>query len=172
MRVLLAALPLLVLATLPASASSWMAFRDPAGAFSVDMPATPTVGHDSVPNKVDGTTVDMLEYSVDRGTSAMVIIISDMTRYPNADSGKVIDGAVGGAKGTAAQVLSDTISTVDGQVGREVLMIDKDNNHIDDRIFFVNHKLYQVMYVLPTSPSAAETSDALRYSSSFHFRRQ
>ncbi len=57
-------------------------------------------------------------YDRDRGASAMVVIVSDMTRFPNADSGAVIDGAVGGAKGSAQTTVSDTISTVDGQVGR------------------------------------------------------
>jgi hypothetical protein len=167
MRRILTVLPFLVLTT-AASAAGWLAFSDPAGQFTVDLPGTPTVGHDSVTNS-DNTQVDMLEYTIDRGDNALVVIISDLTRYPNADASKVIDGAVGGAKGSAVTTLSDTIASVDGQVGREVLLIDKDGNHIDDRIFFVGGKLYQVMYVLPSAPTPAETADARRYAASFHF---
>jgi hypothetical protein len=165
--VILAALPLLLVGT-AASADSWFAFRDPDGGFTVDLPGTPTVNHDSVQGN-DGQPIGMLEYTIDHGASAMVVIVSDMTRFPNADSGAVIDGAVGGAKGSAQTTVSDTISTVDGQVGRDVVLIDKDSNHIEDRIFFVNHKLYQVMTVLPSTPDPDATSQAQRFQASFHF---
>jgi hypothetical protein len=168
MRLHIALLPLLLWSGAASADSQWFAFRDPAGAFTADVPGTPTVGQDSVKGD-DGKPVPMLEYTIDHGDSAMVLIVSDLSRFPDADSGKVIDGAVGGVKGTATKVLSDTISQLDNQIGREVVIVDKDGNQIVDRIFFVAHKLYQVMTVVSKAPTPAELVDARHFQSGFHF---
>jgi hypothetical protein len=170
MRRLLAALPLLVLVTAAQAAGGWFKFKDPDGGFSVSVPSQPEVKPDSVTN-TDGHIVPMLDYSIDHGTSAMVVIVSDLTQYPDADSAKVIEGAVGGAKGSAQSVVSDTTIKLDGQSGREVQLLDKDGNHIDDKIFFVKLKLYQFMYVLPAKPDAKASADAKRFTRSVHFPR-
>jgi hypothetical protein len=168
MRFAIVLLPFLLWSAAASADTQWLAFRDPAGVFSTDMPGTPTVAHDSVKGG-DGQPVDMLEYTIDRGASAMVVIVSDMTRFTNAVSGTVIDGAVGGVKGMGVQTLSDTISQLDGQAGREIVIVDKDGNRIDDRIFFVGLRLYQVMTVVPTVPTAEQTDDAQHFMNAFHF---
>jgi hypothetical protein len=168
MRIHIGVLALVLLSSAAMADSQWLAFRDPAGTFTADLPGTPTVAHDSVKGS-DGQPIAMLEYTIDHGDSAMVVIVSDLTRFPNADSGKVIDGAVSGAKSTASQVLSDTITTLDGQAGRDVSMVDKDGNQIEDRIFFVGLRLYQVMSVVPKSPTPAQVADTQRFESTFHF---
>jgi len=171
MRGYLAALPFLILVNAEAQAAdAWTRFQDPGNAFSAQVPATPAVSQDSVTNK-DGQKVGMLEYTVDRGTSAIVMIVSDLTAYPDADAGKVIEGAVNGAKGSAKSVVSDTAIQLDGQAGRDVELIDNDGNHIQDRIFFLKGKLYQVMDVLPSAPTAAEKETARRFQKSFHFAK-
>jgi hypothetical protein len=164
MRFPVVLLPLLLWSAAASAGTQWLAFRDPAGVFTADLPGTPTVSHDTV-NGGDGRPVDMLEYTIDRGPGAMVVIVSDMTRFPNAVSGTVIDGAVGGVKGMGVQTLSETISQLDGQAG----IVDKDGNRIDDRIFFVGLRLYQVMTVVPTAPTPDETDDAQHFMNAFHF---
>ncbi|HEY2068800.1 MAG TPA: hypothetical protein VGG48_04535 [Rhizomicrobium sp.] len=169
MRIFLAGLSLLVLATAASAAPHWLLFHDPDGMFSVNFPRAPAVSHESTPNTSDNTTVDMLEYTIDDGDTAMIVIVSDLTRYPDADPSKVIEGAVGGAKGSAVQTLSDHDIRLGGHSGREVVLLDKDSNNIEDDIFFVNGKLYQVMYVLPVNPAAGKVDDVRRFEASFRF---
>jgi hypothetical protein len=168
MRRALAVLPILVLAT-GAWAASWSTLNDPSGMFRVSIPSTPKVSHDSITN-TDGTPVDMLEYTIDNGDSAMIVIVSDLTHYPNADATKVIDGAVGGAS-KSGDKLSDDVDILDGQTGRNIMLVDKSGNHINDRIFFVKGRLYQVMYVVPEKPTGAQTADTKRFTKSFHFTK-
>jgi hypothetical protein len=168
MRKLFAALPLLLLATAAFADTSWFAFPDPDGAFSVDMPSTPTVGHDTAKGD-NGIPVPMLEYTVDRGSNAEMVIVSDLSTLSLPDGGTVIDNAIGGIKKEAVTVQSDTIANLDGQVGREIHVTDKDGNLITDRVFFVNHKLYQVLHVLMTGADAAAGTDAQHFDDSFHF---
>lgn len=169
MRRFLAVLPLLVLATSALAAGHWTTFHDPDGAFTVSMPAAPKTSTDSVDN-TDGTKVGMLEYTIDRGDNAMIVIVSDLTRYPNADRNKVIDGAVGGAS-KSGTVASNKPARLDGQTGRDLKIVDANGNHIDDRIFFVDGKLYQVMYVTPTKAKRALTAEMSRYTNSFRFTK-
>jgi hypothetical protein len=169
MRRLLAVLPLILLATQASATPHWITFHDPDGAFRVSMPETPKPGTDSVDN-TDGNKVGMLEYTIDHGSNAMIVIVSDLTRYPNADRDQVIEGAVGGAS-KSGTVQSDDPMILDGQHGREVKIVDKDGNNIDDRIFFVGGKLYQVMYVTPANATPAVTADMKRYTNSFHFTK-
>ncbi|HXL99769.1 MAG TPA: hypothetical protein VN932_07540 [Rhizomicrobium sp.] len=168
---IIAALPALVLLGIAAhAADAWTTFNDPDRAFSVQVPSAPTVAHDSITN-TDGQKVPMLEYTIDRGTSAMIVIISDLTAYPDADHDKVMQGAINGAKSSATQTLSDQATELDSQQGRAVEIVDKDGNHITDWIFFVRGRLYQVMHVLPSTPAPAETAMVKRFQDSFHFAR-
>ncbi|MGH6870155.1 MAG: hypothetical protein ACREHE_01505 [Rhizomicrobium sp.] len=169
MRLLCAALPLLLLAGAASAASPWTTFNDPDGVFRVSMPSAPKTQTDSVTN-TDGTPVGMMEYVIDRGDNAMLVIISDLTRYPDADHDKVIAGAVDGAQ-KSAKLVQQTATRLDGQSGQEVILNDASGNTIDDRIFFVHGKLYQVMYVLPPKAAPVLVADVKRYTRSFHFVR-
>jgi len=166
MRRVLTILSILAFST-GAWAATWTTLTDPDGAFRVDMPSTPKISHDSITN-TDNTKVDMLEYTIDRGDNAMIVIVSDLTRYPNADPERVIDGAVGGASKSGTKT-SDNVAILDGQSGRDIVIVDSSGNHINDRIFFVGGKLYQVMSVMPGKASAEVQSDIRRYNQSFHF---
>ena len=168
MRRLFAALPLLLLATAAFADANWLVFPDPDGAFSVDMPGTPTVRHESVKGQ-NGTPVLMLEYTVDRGSNAVMVIVSDLSGITLPDTGTVVDNAIGGIKKEAVSVQSDTIANLDGQVGREIHVVDKDGNQIGDRVFFVNHKLYQILHVLMKGADAPAATDAQHFDNSFHF---
>lgn len=167
MRQVLAALPLLFLASAALAGGKWVTFTDPGGAFTVKMPSAPVTTTDSVSNQ-DGP-VAMLDYTVDRGDNAMIVIVSDLTRYPNADPVAVINGAVGGAEKSAASKPTDKPVTIDRQKGRDVHLVDAQGNHIEDQVFFVHGRLYQVMDVVPAKPKKSVTADMRRYMKSFHF---
>ncbi len=163
------AFPFLLLATSAQSADDkWMKFKDPNGVFAVRVPEQPTTSTDSVTN-TDGAKIPMLEYTVDKGDHAMMVIVSDMTRYPDADATKVLDGAVNGVKKTAASVTVERSDSIDGQSGRFLVVIDANKNQITDRVFFVHGKLYQVMYVLPVNGPEPMEAMGSRFLDSFHF---
>jgi len=168
MRRFLIALPLILFAAGAFADTGWLAFRDPDGAFTVDLPATPTVTRDSVKGD-NGQPVPMLEYSVDRGSNGMFVIVSDLSTFSLGDGGTVINNAANGIKKLGVSVLSDTTANLDGQVGRELQVVDKDGNHISDRIFFVDKRLYQIMYVLGPTADTAGGADVRRFDGSFHF---
>lgn len=167
MRRVLAALPLLFLASAALAGGKWITFTDPGGAFTVSMPSVPQTKTDSVSNN-DGP-VGMLEYTIDHGDNAMIVIVSDLTRYTNADPVAVINGAVGGAEKAAATPPTDTPITIDGHKGRDVHLVDSQGNHIEDQVFFVRGRLYQVMNVVPAAPKKSVADDMHRFMKSFHF---
>lgn len=145
----------------------WFAFRDPNGAFTAEIPGTPTVER-STTKAQDGTDVVTVQYQVGNDTIVMMISDTDMAKF-KSDAGKAIDGAVGAIKNMDSQLLSDTIATLDGQVGREVELVDKDGDKVTDRIFFVGGHLYQTLIVV--GPKADNTSvvETRRFLTTFHF---
>jgi hypothetical protein len=102
----------------------------------------------------------------------MIVIVSDLTRYPNADPVAIINGAVNGAEKSAAATPTDSPITIDGQTGRDVHLVDAQGNHIEDQVFFVHGRLYQLMHVEPAKPKKSVTADMRRYVKSFHFTGQ
>ena len=168
MRAVLALVMSLAL-TAPALAD-WLPFKDPDGHFTIDMPGQPTVSEDTTKNPADGSPVGMHEYVVDRGDVAFIIIISDLSKYPDADPGKVLDGAVEGGK-QGNTVVSDGFLNLDGQVGRAVVMLDKDKNRISNHVFFVKNILFQVMVATSPQASDAMLADGRRFHDSFHFTK-
>jgi hypothetical protein len=157
---------------LAASASladeTWLAFRDPGGAFTVEFSGTPTVGHS--PSKTpNGLDMDTATYDVSK-TDYELTIADTFGPQVQLDPGRAIDGSVEGFKGEVAQVVSDSISTLDGQVGREVVGIDKDGDTMHDRIYVVNNHVYQVMTVTPKSVTGGAVDPVLKhFAESFHF---
>jgi hypothetical protein len=168
MKTLLGALLVLtVAATAAQAAGDWLAFRDPNSAFTSEFPGTPSVDH-SKTKTPDGSDATTTQYEVDGDARSMIVADTDLSRF-QSDAGKVVDGAVGGLKGVAKAVLSDTISNLDGQVGREIVLTDKDDNHITDRIFFVGGHLYQLLTVSAATAGASDLADIERFQRSFHF---
>ncbi len=166
MRVLFGAVLVALFLTPAFADDAWSTFRDPAGVFTVDMPGTPTVSPDTT-KASDGKDVPILSYVIDRGTSAMIVMVGDFTRF-TVDPGKAIDGGVA-AIATSKTIQSNTIDQLDGQVGRIIWFTDTDGNQYSDRVFFVNGKLYQVLTVVPLNGEAAAKTAAARFSASFHF---
>lgn len=159
-------LPLLLLSMAASAATRWTVFRDPAGAFTIAVPAKPTVKHSAVAGS-DGKPTHVVQYLISRGSEAFVVIVGDFTRFPTTD--RVLAAAVAGVRGNAVRDLSDKTISVDGRPGHDIAFVDKDGQRIEDRIFFVGKKLYQVMAV---APQAAPTAEARRFESSFHFTKQ
>ncbi len=148
------------------AADAWSTFHDPAGLFTVDLPAKPAVDNPSVPGS-DGKPVQSVEYTVDLGNSAMLVMIGDFTRF--ADTSAVLDAAVKGAGKRAAKDLAENPVTIDGRIGTEVTFADSDGNRFDDLVFLVDKRLYQVMSVLTSDASPTAVAGVGRFKTSFHF---
>jgi hypothetical protein len=163
-----AVLALLMVLAAPGWCADWLPFKDPDGRFTIDLPGTPNVKDDTTKNPTDGSAVGLHEYIIDRGDIAFIVIVSDLTRYPDADPAKVLDGAVeGGKKGNRA--LSDSFLTLEGRIGRAVVMLDKDDNRIDNHVFFARGVLFQVMVASSPKASDGMLADGRRFQDSFHF---
>jgi len=150
------------------AADSWFLFSDPNGAFTVQVPGTPTVSHDDSNKTPDGKVVPTIEYIVDNGTIAVIVSDSDFSRT-QADPGKVIDGGVDAIRSKAKTIIADQISTLDGQVGHEIVFNDSDANRLDDRIYFAGGHMYQAMFVTTKDATTDQLADGNRFLASFHF---
>lgn len=167
MRILFVAALIALIAGPVAAADTWSTFRDPASAFTVDMPGTPTVSPDST-KTADGGNVPILSYVIDRGTSAMIVMVADFTAL-TVDPGKAIDGGVSAIASSGKTIQSNELDQLDGQVGRSITFVDAQNNQYADRVFFFNGRLYQVLTVLPPNGETAAKDAVKRFSASFHF---
>ena len=145
---------------------SWLTFSDPGGGFHVDLPGTPSVDH-ATSKAGDGSDVITTTYDVGRTGYELTLADTDMARF-QVESGAALDGGVSGVKGTLVTIVSDTICNLDGQVGREVIGLDKDGDTMDDRLFFVGGHLYQAMTVLPKDPDAASLAAIKQFRDSYH----
>jgi hypothetical protein len=167
MRILLAAVFIALFVTPAFAGDSWVAFRDPDTAFTVDLPGTPTVKSDST-KAGDGSDIPILSYVIDRGTAAMLVMIGDFTKQ-DVDPGKAIDAGVAALQADGRTLQSNVLDQLDGEVGRSVMLTDTEGDNYSDRVFFVRKKLYQVMTVIPANASDEQKADAARFSASFHF---
>ncbi|MGD0866448.1 MAG: hypothetical protein ABSA49_12920 [Rhizomicrobium sp.] len=167
MRVLLVALVFAFASDGAIAADVWFPFKDPDSAFSVDVPGTPTVSTDDTTKAPDGTVIPIITYEVS-GAPDIAIVVSDFTKG-QYDAGKVIDGCVSAIKAEGVTQVLDRLSVLDGQVGHEVAVVDKDGNNIDDRVYFVGGHLYQVMAMVAKDATADQTAQGQRFLASFHF---
>jgi len=170
MRILLAATFIALIATPAFAGDAWVTFRDPASGFTVDLPGTPTVATDST-KASDGSDVPILSYVIDRNTSAMIVMIGDFTKQ-DVDPGKAIDAGVVALQTDGRTLQSNVLDQLDGEVGRSVVLTDKDGDSYSDRIFFVKKKLYQVLTVVPAHASDEQKAEVAHFSMSFHFTAQ
>jgi hypothetical protein len=167
MRCIFGAVIAAFLLTAASAEDVWSTFRDPAGAYSVEMPGTPTVSTQST-KAGDGKDIPIVIYTVDRGSAADIVMVADFTGY-EVDPGKAIDNGVATISASGKTIQTNTIDQLDGQVGRNIGFVDPDGDHYTDRIFFVNSKLYQVMTVIAANNDPAQKESAGRFSASFHF---
>jgi hypothetical protein len=167
MRILLIAAMFVVVSNTASAANVWFPFKDPDGVFSVEVPGTPTVTADST-KLDDGTAIPLVTYEVDIGSSAMAVVIGDCRKL-QLDAGKAIDGSVAVLKQQAVTIVADQLSVIDGQVGHEVIYLDKDGTRVDDRIYMVQGREYQAMTMTPKDATSEQTAQAQQFLASFHF---
>jgi hypothetical protein len=167
MRSLLLAGAFSILSSHALAANNWFSFKDPDSAFTVDLPGTPTVSHDST-TAGDGTKLPTLSYEVDQDPVSLTIWVGDF-RSVKADAGRAIDGGVAALRDGAAKIVVDQIISLDGQIGHEIATVDKDGNTDDDSLFFVDSHCYQVLTVVGKNATADQLQVAKRFRDSFHF---
>ena len=103
------------------AAESWVKFRDPDGAFTIEFPQPPNVKNESESD----LNVPLVEYSLELGGRTMAVIVPDYTSKPIMESKKVIDTTVG-ALSRSHTLQSDTVEFLDGRKGRSVTFKDDD----------------------------------------------
>jgi hypothetical protein len=167
MRLLPLAALFIAVSTAASAATTWFPFKDPNGAFTVEVPGTPTVSTDNTNKGPDGTVVPTTTYEAS-GPPDVAIAITDFSKM-QYDAGKGIDGGVAAIKEDAVSIQLDQISVLDGQVGHEVAYVDKDGNHVDDRLYFFQDRLYQVLAVTPNDATADDVAQGQHFLASFHF---
>jgi hypothetical protein len=149
------------------AAVSWFPFTDPDSGFTVQFSGTPTVTHDDTNKAADGTAIPTAAYEVDHAKVQMVVSASDFGKL-TIDPGGAIDGAVAALKEDAKQIVTDQVNMLDGQVGHELVYIDKDGNRTDDRIYVVNHHLYQACTVTAKDAGPDDMAEGDKFLASFH----
>jgi hypothetical protein len=165
MRQILGAMAFALLAT-PAAAD-WLPFSEATSGFSVEFPGTPTISHDTSQKDKDGAPIDTTTYIVSPDNdTALMIDVTDLTK-DTVDGGKAIDGAVN-AISKDNKKLSDAIVQVDGQAGRAV-ELEITGSLVDDEIFFVNGRLFQVLTVRSPTASGDIVAEVKHFEQSFHF---
>ncbi len=158
--------PLLLWTAAATAADRWTYFADPAGAFTVAVPADPVEGHSTSPG-ADGKPIDMTSYAIERGDGALAVVISDLSRV--TDNGHLLEDGVANIKASAAGGFSDASIKVDGHPGHDVHFTDKNGVKFEDRMFLLGTKLYQMMAVLAPGNTAEDAATAKRFLESIHF---
>ncbi|HXE17088.1 MAG TPA: hypothetical protein VN632_07655 [Stellaceae bacterium] len=166
MRRVLLLMPLLLWAGAATAADVWTYFADPAGAFTIAVPATPVTQTAQLPGP-NGKKLTQASYIVERSNGALVVVVIDLTPLP--DNPRALDDAVGNVKGAAASGLSDTPIAQDGLKGHDIRFKDKDGNQFEDRMFYAGRKIYQVMTVEASGIDAASHAVGQRFLASMHF---
>jgi hypothetical protein len=167
MRLLPLAAMFIAVSTAASAAETWFPFKDPNGAFTVEVPGTPTVSTDSTNKTADGSVIPTTTYEVG-GSPDVAIVISDFSKL-QVDTGKAIDGGISAVKEDAVSIQLDQISVLDGQVGHEIAYIDKDGSHIDDRVYFFHGCLYQALALTTKDATTDQVAQGQRFLESFHF---
>jgi hypothetical protein len=161
-------LPLLLWSGMAWAADVWTYFGDPAGAFTVAVPAKPQAQTAQLPGP-NGKTLTQASYIVERSDGALVVVVIDFSPVP--DNGHMLNDAANNIKQTAASGLSDSPIALDGLTGHVIRFKDKDGNQYEDRMFYVGRKIYQIMTV--EAPNVAPASHAVgqRFLTSLHFTK-
>jgi hypothetical protein len=142
-------------ATPVATSSDLKPFSSAAGRFNILMPGTPEAGVNPEPLTDDpqGRSINMYSFtlSVQNDNVAYLVSYNDYppdvaNDAPDAVMQRVRDGASSGKT-----LLTDTAIQQRGVAGRAFTYRDSDGNNFDEREFFVNHRLYQLLVV--TAPN-------------------
>lgn len=168
MRRFLLLMPLLLWSGVAFAAGAWTYFGDPAGAFTIAVPATPVSQTAQLPGP-DGKKLTQSSYIVERSNGALLVMVIDLTPLP--ENPRALDDAAGNVRGSAAAGLSDTPIVQDGLHGHNIRFKDKDGNQFEDRMFYVGKKIYQVMTVEAPGIDAASHAVGQRFLTSLHFTK-
>ncbi len=145
------------------------------GGFTAQMPGTPSRQTQSV--NAGGTNIDITMLSVTKGNEAYIVGYNDIPAAVAklADSNtetflnNARDGAVNNVHGT---VTSEHSITIDGHPGKEFtgngISPDdpKQEGTFTARVYWVNPRLYQVLYVRPKTDATA-SEDGQKFLDSF-----
>ena len=168
-RVLFAIVSFAVLNAPALADETWLSFRDPLGGFTVELPGTPTVTHTSS-KSADGHDVNTATFDVLR-PNYEVTMVDTHGDGVQLDPGQAIDAGATVFKTLVVQFVADSIVTIDGEVGREIVGIDKDGNRLDERLFALNNHLYQVITVTPKDDDDSRSAVIAHFVASVRFTR-
>jgi len=144
----------------------WLVFQDENGLCTVEVPVAPKVTHGST--KIDdGTEVAVTTYIIDRGESALIIMVADLAGRTK-DKDLILDDCIDGVAG-GKTLVSKANDELDGQIGRFAVITDSSGYRYTDRVFVVDGKLYQAMTVTGATTSADKRAEAERFNGSLHF---
>jgi hypothetical protein len=111
------------------------------------------------PSEVDtstkelATTAGNMSVRAARSDFGGVVYSVTVTEFPDsfrdATAAKLLDATRDGMKGVDGNLAKESASNLDGVQGKEVRIEVGRSNAIRARMFFVNHRLYQVMVVGP-----------------------
>ncbi len=159
-------LALLLWCSASSAADRWAYFVDPAGAFTVAVPAEPVAGHETS-RDANGRSIQLTTYVIQRRNSVLGVIITDLSQF--ADDGHLLEDGVAKFRASAASGFSDMRITVDGHAGHEIHYTDQRGVKFEDRLFLVNRNLYQVMVELRPGADANSFAVAHHFIGSVHF---
>lgn len=160
-------LALLALVTPAAAADGWFTLNDPDGVFRIDMPQEPVTVTTMHPGANGGQWKET-RYMIQGDGRLMMTMVADHDG-PAITSDEALDRAVTGLQQHGRTLKSQASVTVDGHVGRDVILITDTGSTLKDRLFFVGNRLYQVLAGLPANPPQDQVDAADRYAHSLHF---
>jgi len=165
-----AAVFVLAQAAVPAVADDdWQTFNDPTGLFSVSVPQPMTASNDTTARK-DGTRIKVIVYDLTRTEDEMMVRIADFTGQ-NLDPANAVQSALNGMSSAGYTIISQVPVSLDGHMGEDAALTDKDGLQYTDRVFFLEGHLFQALTVNPKSATQDQSAATLRFSQSLHFRR-
>jgi hypothetical protein len=163
-------LVLLFSAALSGGASAedeWISFKDPKGEFTVELPAKPSI-RNTTANADDGTAYPVIEYTFELSQVALSVGVGEFPADERDPAG-VIDACISGIKSHADTIEYDQPSVLDGHAGHEIIISNRNGVRFDDRVYYVDGRLYQVSTVTSKSTPGAQKVEGEIFLGSFHF---
>ncbi|HST54181.1 MAG TPA: hypothetical protein VLJ61_19390 [Pyrinomonadaceae bacterium] len=145
------------------------------GGFTAQMPGTPNRQTQSV--NAGGSKIDITMLSVTKGNEAFIVGYNDIppaiAQLADANSETFLNNARDGAvQNVHGHVTSEHAITIDGHPGKEFTGdgtspdASKQEGTFTARVYWVNPRLYQVLYVRPKTTSAP-SEDGQKFLDSF-----
>jgi hypothetical protein len=148
-----------------APGDGWQTFRDPAGVFSAEFPEKPTTQKQT--SGAPGHSVATIVYAVNTGTSAFMVIVSDMSAL--SLTAKQASESAMASIALGKTPLSNKAIKLGKRTGRIVTAEDA-NTLYTAQIYFFNHRLIQAITARPKSATPEEIARADRFQNSFKLK--